>query len=245
MLATLINSKTTPFNHNLELITFRHDNFSRRDRELQLSRRLDWRFLLPDPHLGRVAYFGSGDGDLQKALTMFSESLIIISQPHQFSRLNDAGSTFDLVVFRSLNNNALRLIAGLLKPGGLLYWEIDRSIGKALKGIRQKKGDFNVPIPPISLSWHLGRYRSYLSLLEELGFRNMQIYWHRPNFDHGLEMIPLHNSAALKNIFSRAKGSFTGRLKLAAGRFLMSMDLLKYFVPCISVVACKKESINR
>jgi SAM-dependent methyltransferase len=176
---------------------------------------------------------------------MFSESLIIISQPHQFSRLNDAGSTFDLVVFQSLNHNALRLIAGLLKPGGLLYWEIDRGIGKTFKGITQKKGDFNVPIPLISLSWHFSRYRNYLSFLEELGFLNMQIYWHRPDFDHGLEIIPLHNRAVLKNIFSRAKGSVVGRFKLAAGRFLMSVDLLKYFVPCISVVACKKESMNR
>ena len=41
---------------------------------LQLSRRLDWRFLLPDPTLRRVVYRGAEQDELARALQRFSEA---------------------------------------------------------------------------------------------------------------------------------------------------------------------------
>lgn len=42
---------------------------------LALARRLDWRFLLPDPALNRVAHAGAVDGELLRALRHFSREL--------------------------------------------------------------------------------------------------------------------------------------------------------------------------
>ena len=45
------------------------------DQDLQLSRRLDWRFLLPNPHLGRVGYLGPSGGTLPRALLRVEAAL--------------------------------------------------------------------------------------------------------------------------------------------------------------------------
>ena len=42
------------------------------DALLQASRRVDWRFLLPDPNLGRVAYLGPRRGALLDSLLLAS-----------------------------------------------------------------------------------------------------------------------------------------------------------------------------
>jgi hypothetical protein len=62
---------------------------------LQISRRSDWRFLLPDPNLGQVAYLGAPCGTLAESLRLFSESHIVIGMPCE-----NAGTTrqYDVVV---------------------------------------------------------------------------------------------------------------------------------------------------
>ena len=47
--------------------------------DLETSRRLAWRFLLPNPHLGRVAYLGPASGTLPRALREFCDSLTTIA----------------------------------------------------------------------------------------------------------------------------------------------------------------------
>jgi len=44
------------------------DAASNRDQQLRLARRVDWRFLLPSPRLGRVCVLGAPDDDLRRAL---------------------------------------------------------------------------------------------------------------------------------------------------------------------------------
>jgi len=46
-----------------------------RDALLQASRRLDWRFLLPDPTLRRVAYVGAAHAGLLASLQRFAGEL--------------------------------------------------------------------------------------------------------------------------------------------------------------------------
>lgn len=88
----------------------------RSDHELQLARRIDWRFLLPEPYLRRVVYLGPETGDLPAALKHFSESL----------RLNavEKNCSFDLVVLRLREASSLTKAEALLVPGGFLYWEM-------------------------------------------------------------------------------------------------------------------------
>lgn len=50
------------------------------DELLPLSRRLDWRFLLPDPSLNRVIYIGPEASTLQKALRQFSREWVAVGQ---------------------------------------------------------------------------------------------------------------------------------------------------------------------
>jgi hypothetical protein len=88
----------------------------RSDHELQLARRIDWRFLLPEPYLRRVVYLGPEPGALPDALKHFSESL----------RINavEKNGSFDLVVLRLREASSLAKADALLVPGGFLYWEM-------------------------------------------------------------------------------------------------------------------------
>lgn len=85
----------------------------------RLVRRLDWRFLLPDPRLRRVVYVGTRDDALMCALGLFSESL---------QRFPDCGSgaMADLIVARAASRADLEDAITVLAPHGSLYWELPR-----------------------------------------------------------------------------------------------------------------------
>ena len=73
-----------------------YDDFPK-DQLLQVSRRLDWRFLLPNPDLGSVAYLGPEEDSLVDALHLFCQTLTQISSSQlSGTNLND----FDLVVIK-------------------------------------------------------------------------------------------------------------------------------------------------
>ena len=81
------------------------------DELLPLSRRLDWRFLLPDPTLNRVAFIGPESSTLLHALRRFSREwvqagqqtdLIVLTAPTlaDFSRYIRSASSFYLELNR-------------------------------------------------------------------------------------------------------------------------------------------------
>src|SRR5258705_4072811 len=81
------------------------------DALLQASCRVDWRFLLPDPNLGHVAFLGPARGPLIESLRLFSAALAA----------NDAAGQdglYDVVVAIAPTYAALRRAATLLRPGG-------------------------------------------------------------------------------------------------------------------------------
>jgi SAM-dependent methyltransferase len=88
------------------------------DKLLQASRRVDWRFLLPDPTLGRVAYIGPTRGNLFESLWQFSSSVNVLEMP------DITGALYDVVVARHLSRGLLRTAVRSVKPGGCLYAEI-------------------------------------------------------------------------------------------------------------------------
>jgi hypothetical protein len=87
------------------------------DELLQASRRVDWRFLLPNPTLGQVAYIGPVRGKLLESLQQFSSSVNVLE------RLDTAGASYDVVVARDPSRVALRSALSLVKPGGYIYAE--------------------------------------------------------------------------------------------------------------------------
>jgi hypothetical protein len=82
------------------------------DELLPLSRRLDWRFLLPDPTLNRVLYLGPDETLLIESLQRFSRSVAQV-----------AGLQHDVAV---LVNPSPRTFTKVLPTVGLFYIELSR-----------------------------------------------------------------------------------------------------------------------
>jgi hypothetical protein len=202
----------------------------RSDHELQLVRRIDWRFLLPEPYLRRVAYFGPANGALPSALEHFSESFQNISSPKK--------AKFDLVVLSWRDAPDLEKAHTLLAPGGFLYWEMKPiSFAVAWRRLINREADTSHATSKC-WRWVLNLFGDHIDALERLGFSDIQLHWHRPNFEACLEMIPM-NEPVLDYTFSRTRSDLASRLKFAAGRVMMQSGLLAHLTPCFSLVAQK------
>ena len=197
----------------------RNDGGTGRDRDLQLVRRLDWRFLLQDPQLRNVAYFGPLHSILLTALTRFCESLTVVNESSQHVPSINAGSAFDMVVLHSSEFARLQSASSVLRDGGQIYWEIDRNQGLGRRDYRH--------------------VRAYSSILRSLGFHNPLAHWHRPNFDSCLEMIPLDDLTAMRYRLDIQSTSPRGLAKTTLVRYLLHSGVLTRIVPCLSLVARK------
>lgn len=93
------------------------------DRLLQLSRRIDWRFLFPNPNLESVLYIGAADQNLIDALKSFSKSLCVADS---VSEVQEAGEQFDVAVLQNPSQELLQQVSQLIYPGGMLYLEINK-----------------------------------------------------------------------------------------------------------------------
>lgn len=188
-------------------------------RVLELWRRVDWRFLLPDPNLENVGYFGSSV-QLLEALRTFSDSVIVFSD----EQLGPVYPRFDLVVLSSPLYRTAELAARMVKPGGSIYMELGRLAEST------QRGAF-----PRNLS---GAMR-YARLLWKAGFSEVHCYWHRPGFEDCRQIIPLFDRLAMEFALSRG-GNFIRQAKLIASRGLLRAGLLHYVIPCYSVVGYRR-----
>jgi len=224
----------------------------RSDHDLQLARRIDWRFLLPEPYLRRVAYLGLETGTLPAALKHFSESFTIFSPSAETAPAN-----FDLVVLRLRDVPNLTKANRLLVSGGFLYWEMKPITWQAFfRGIisgphpwwaaveANESGVSTVPLKGTGLQpqnkWRrtLCLFHDRIAALERLGFGDIQLHWQRPNFAACLEIIPV-NETTLDYAFSRPRSDLASRVKFAAGRVMMQTGLLAHLAPCFSLIARK------
>jgi hypothetical protein len=195
---------------------------------LQISRRIDWRFLLPDVELGRVGLCGPHDEELARSLTHFGESLTILGGPLDLPT-DRVEPVFDLLVYRSGTGTCWEAVCGLLKPGGFLYGEIERSRTSLRRAAR---GD----LPGTRwLASSPGTRRS----LERAGFERVQFHWHRPDFRSCREILPLEDPEALRYALRRNAGSRAGQLGVAVARLANELGWLGGLVPCLSVLARK------
>ena len=182
---------------------------------LEASRRLDWRFLLPEPELKRVAYGGERDHELLRALAAFGTPTV----------LNGADSTLgegtnELVVLVAPTPKELTRAIRLLSAGGWLYLELQGafSIGGRLRG-----------------RWR--RTRAHLATLEVHGFDGVVVYWHWPTFATSKWIVPLGDPVAVRQALGRHQGSARTRLLDGLGRLLLRLRLLPRFAPSVSIVA--------
>lgn len=113
----------------------------------QAIRRLDWRFLLPNPALGRVACLGRVQGSLAEALRATGAAPTFIAGP-----LTDAHrAAFDTVVAVNPAPESLAVAADLLRPGGWLYAEFTGGAARAGRMARQVRG---MGFGEVQRHWH-------------------------------------------------------------------------------------------
>ena len=181
------------------------------DAMLLASRRVDWRFLLPDPDLGRVACIGVSDAKLLESLRLLSAELV--TSPSVRGTESDA--PYDLVVLRNPSKDNLDAANSLLRPGGWLYVEVEKSI------------------PRFEAHAHWSA-RGYARALRGRGFIEVGTYVHWPDFASCRAILPLDDAAAVRHGVGRAR---TNRLLLTRlAPVLASARQLAFFVPCASVL---------
>jgi len=196
----------------------------RTDENLRLSRRLDWRFLLPQPDLLRVAYFGPAEVSLATALKKFSESFTPMTGSQTARDLNESGG-FDIAVLRSPSLKDLERASILLKPGGGIYVEIESLWAATVRYQRNP------------LAERFQSLKHYLTVLEQHGFVDIEAYWHRPSFERCVEIIPLHDRTTKEFVFSRSSSGLLSQIKFAAGRYTLKSNYLMRLLQSVSVVA--------
>lgn len=198
----------------------------RSDELLQLSRRLDWRFLLPEPRLQQVAYFGPAESTLVTALKTFSESLTMLPAAPTAARAATP-PRFAVVVAVAPAPAALAGISEVLLPGGCLYVEL----GSVFAGRKRRAGQ----------GWRqaLSGPQEYVAALQRLGFEQVVAYWHRPSFAAAAQIIPLRDPLALQFVLGRRSHDWKNRLISALERAALHSGALARWIGCVSLVARK------
>jgi hypothetical protein len=182
------------------------------DRDLQIARRLDWRYLLPDPRLRDVTLIGRPDGILLEALQAFSEKLNVVASSSRTTPI--VLHTSEVVVLRSSDLAAIPLARMALRSSGYLYWELEAN--------RQR-----VSLP------------SCLAALRTHGFDEIATYWCRPNFEECLEIIPFREPSALAFVLSRHFSGTRQWLIRLFVRLVAGSEIPARLISCWSIVARK------
>ncbi len=189
------------------------------DAVLHACRRVDWRFLLPDPVLGHLGYVGPASTPLAEALHQMSAAVVHLGTDSLAA--DQLGSLDGLVISgapRQTLQNALRWV----RPGGFVYVEVRGLLGRR-RGSPGRAQD--------------GSPRQYQRLLEAHGCGSVSRCWHWPEFDDCTRLIPLEAPAPLDYLF---RGRSPNRVAQAAWAFaarLLASRLGCGLAPCLSLIA--------
>jgi len=184
------------------------------DALLQASRRLDWRFLLPKPELGRVACVGVDDPALVDALRLFGSEVTVLEGGRQWEEL----APQDVVVLRNPAGAELAAAVPLLRPGGWMYVEVDGVGGRRLpEGRRTARG--------------------HSAALRRLGLVEVQGHLHWPDFRSCAVIVPLGDALAVRFALARRRQNGSARLVARLAPLLAACNLLAVVAPSASVLA--------
>jgi hypothetical protein len=180
----------------------------------ELFRRLDFRFLLPDPRLGDVAYGGDPDTLLARALAQFSGSFQLIAATEPRSS--------DVAVLVNPSIALVESAVTCLRSSGCLYGEF-RSSASAIAG--------DQPARPAHVA----------ALLPTLGFSEVSLYWHRPDFELCKEMVPLKSKKALLHLLTRNCSGTQLTIRRWFAFMAARTQVLERIVSCVSFAARRTE----
>jgi hypothetical protein len=184
---------------------------------LQASRRIDWRFLLPTPDLGRVACVGVTDADLLESLELFSAALEVADA----TREDERDASYDVIVLRNPRRETIEVGCRLLRPGGWLYVEVENS------------NSSRAPGAPRSV-------RGCARELRRFGLVDVSTYVHWPDFASCRAIVPLDEVTAVRHGLARGSTS-GGWLLTRLAPVLAATRQLGLFVPCASAIARRPE----
>ncbi len=191
---------------------------------LVASRRIDWRFLLPDPELGHVGCSTDADPALQRSCRLFSRSLSVIEGTA--AELDPA--SLDVLVLIDPEAEALSRALALLRPDGWVYVEIH--------GVLTRRGR------------RLRRLRfpsDYVAELRRLGLDEVQAYWHWPDFDSCTQILPLSDRAVIRSALVRRQESRGRSPQVWLARLLLAVRLLSFAVTHASLIGHRPAHENR
>ena len=176
--------------------------------ELGLARRLDWRFLLDQPELGRVMLAGRPDPALIAAIDAFAQPMAP----------TEPGSA-DLVVAHDPTPSDLRAAIERVGPGGSIVVEL---VGRPGAGRTS--------------TLTAGSAKAIAERLHSGGFRDIGAYWTWPDQTACLEIVPLDAPALIQLSLRRRRGGRRALIKARIGRLLFRIGLGSWIVPAATVV---------
>jgi len=182
---------------------------------LRASRRVDWRFLLSEPALGKVVCAGACDADLLESLERFATSVPVLAGRDDLGESDDTGS-FDLTVLCTPTRRELEHAVSVLRPGGSVYLEAGSVLGK--RRLSQLAN-------------------GYARTFEQLGLEGTELFWHVPSFSRASAIVPLSEPRAVRSFLRRRRGRIVARLGARVGRLLAGTPLLALAAPHVSLVA--------
>jgi hypothetical protein len=182
---------------------------------LEASRRVDWRFLLPDPTLGAVALTGKASNSLRQSLSLFSHTLTQVEAP--LTRKNHPFH-YDVVVICGSLVTQLASALHLVKPGGFVYIEFTSYLG----------GSGSRAIHPLAHN---------VNVLKKQGFTQIQCHWHSPNFEACKRIIPLDDLVVLGHILNKSDNGIMRLLTKSSVSIIDKSGLLNWSGRALSLIA--------
>jgi aminoglycoside phosphotransferase (APT) family kinase protein len=190
-----------------------------RDDRLHAARRIDWRFLLGSPALGRVRVVGTPDPWLQRGLDEAADAVLIGSPTDRDDPLADTA-----VITGHASTDALREAVSSVGPDGRLVVEVDLVgstglviPGTAVRSARALRADGWTSVT----TWWTWPVRSRPSL------------WARADDPVGLR--------ALGRRLGQPRDAIVGTTAALLGRFGAGRSLLASAAPAITIVAERAE----
>ena len=197
------------------------------DALLQASRRVDWRFLLPDPELGDVAYIGPSDELHFKALNAFSRSLAVFARPPS---VDEQVTKYDVAVVCAPSLPMLASAGDLIRPGGFLYVET-----YGLLWLSRLRWRSALRSSLERLKVHLSQ--RYLAALDEHRLTPIGTFWHWPDFENCTRIVPMDNLSGFELAFNGPKNGLLSRWRSNLVGWSLRNGLATQLGPCISYVA--------
>lgn len=164
-------------------------------------RRLDWRFLLPAPEVGRMACAGAADDELRDALPLIAKEVL---EPRSSADWRALTGTCDAVVLVRPTLDELRQAVPALRPGGWLYAEVRRSVLAAR--------------PRTLAGWR--------PVFERAGLTDVAVCWHAPGAREPATIVDVDAATALRHVLGLGRGGRLGALRILIATGLLRLGLL-------------------